>query len=333
MKLESVRELKAALFESVVVPMATSMTVRSAGLRAQPMEGLAPTPPTVALGATRGARGEWALAVRLQKRALETSPQVETIRKRARGEVDVRYIGQVTKRAGLPWHQKRCRPLKIGCSIGHFKITAGTLGGFVRSRGDGAVLMLSNNHVFANEGKARKGDAILQPGSFDGGENPRDRVGELLRFVRLNRTRPNLADAAVATIDPAVKFDSRTLTGIGTLTGPGDAALLEDGAVRKVGRTTGVTAGRVSAFELDGVIVEFGLGFLRFDDQVEIESDGSGPFSQGGDSGSLIVDAEARAVGLLFAGSELGGSNGLGLTFANPLRAVLDALKVDLFLA
>ena len=56
-------------------------------------------------------------------------------------------------------------------------------------------------------------------------------------------------------------------------------------------------------------------------------------FSQGGDSGSLIVDADRRAVGLLFAGSDQGGSNGKGLTYANPLRAVLEALKVDLFLA
>ena len=39
-----------------------------------------------------------------------------------------------------------------------------------------------------------------------------------------------------------------------------------------------------------------------------------------------------RGIGLLFAGGDQGGSNGLGLTFANPLRAVLDALKVELVL-
>jgi hypothetical protein len=65
--------------------------------------------------------------------------------------------------------------------------------------------------------------------------------------------------------------------------------------------------------------------------QIEIETTDSGPFSQGGDIGSLIVDADRRAVALLFAGSDLGGSNGLGLTFANPIREVLDALKADLF--
>ena len=53
------------------------------------------------------------------------------------------------------------------------------------------------------------------------------------------------------------------------------------------------------------------------------------PFG-GGDSGSLIVDREMRAVALLFAGGETGGTNGLGLTFANPIGAVLSALKAAL---
>ena len=78
----------------------------------------------------------------------------------------------MTKRAALPWYQKMTRPLRIGASIGHFKITAGTLGAFVRSRDDGSVLILSNNHVLANENKAKKGDHILQPGDFDGGQDP-----------------------------------------------------------------------------------------------------------------------------------------------------------------
>lgn len=56
----------------------------------------------------------------------------------------------------------------------------------------------------------------------------------------------------------------------------------------------------------------------------------SAPFSDSGDSGSLIVDDDRLAIGLLFAGGDEGGRNGKGLTYANPLRAVLDALQVDL---
>jgi hypothetical protein len=333
MQLDSARDLKAGLHESLIVPMATSVLLRSAGLRAQPTTGLAATPPTMALGVVHKGKNNFALAVRVQKRGLENSPQVETIRKKAKGEVDVRYIGQVTKRAALPWYQTITRPLRIGGSIGHFKITAGTLGGFVRSRDDGSVLILSNNHVLASENRARKGDHILQPGHFDGGEDPGQKAGELLRFIKLKKAGANLVDGAVASIDGGIEFDHRTLTGLGKLTGLGDPVLAEDDAVGKVGRTTGTTKGRVTAFELDNVVIEYDLGLLKFDNQVEVEGADSGPFSQGGDSGSLIVDAGHRAVALLFAGSDQGGSDGKGLTFANPIRLVLDALKVDLYFA
>src|SRR4051812_38900168 len=108
MRLYSVRELKASLQESVIVPMATSRAVRVAGLRAQPMAGLAATPPTMALGVTRGkVNDDFTLAVRVQKRGLEDSPQLETIRKRAKGEVDVRFIGLAAKRVSVPWYQAK----------------------------------------------------------------------------------------------------------------------------------------------------------------------------------------------------------------------------------
>jgi hypothetical protein len=331
MQLDSARELKSALQQSLIEPMATSLVVRSAGLAAQPTSALAATPPTMALGVIGNGKNDFGLAVRVQKRGLENSPQVATIRKKAKGEVDVRYIGQVIKRAAPPWHQNRTRPLRIGASIGHFKITAGTLGGFVRSRDNGSILMLSNNHVLAHENKARKGDHVLQPGAFDGGGDPEDKVGELLRFVRLKKARANLVDGAVASIDQGIEFDHGTLTGLGRLSGVGDAVLANYDQIGKVGRTTGATTGRVSAFELDNVVVQYDLGALRFDGQVEIEGTESGSFSRGGDSGALIVDADCRAVAMLFAGSDQGGSDGHGLTFANPIRAVLDALKVDLF--
>jgi hypothetical protein len=52
--------------------------------------------------------------------------------------------------------------------------------------------------------------------------------------------------------------------------------------------------------------------------------------SDAGDSGSLIVDDQMLAAALLFAGGDHGGSNGKGLTYANPIAAVLKALKVKL---
>ena len=116
----------------------------------------------------------------------------------------------------------------------------------------------------------------------------------------------------------------------GSLEGLGPEFLDEGTGVRKMGRTTGETKGRVTAFELDNVVVEYDIGNIRFDDQVEIEGADTKAFSDGGDSGSLIVDNDNLGVALLFAGGDSGGSNGMGLTYANPLRTVLDALKIDL---
>jgi hypothetical protein len=78
------------------------------------------------------------------------------------------------------------------------------------------------------------------------------------------------------------------------------------------------------------VVVGYDIGNLRFDDQIEIEGAGTAAFSDGGDSGSLIFSADNLGIALLFAGGDSGGSNGRGLTYANPLGSVLDALTVDL---
>ena len=138
---------------------------------------------------------------------------------------------------------------------------------------------------------------------------------------------------SVPCFDPAagVKFNNRAIRGLGNLSGLGSEFLDTGTEVAKLGRTTGLTRGRVTAFELDNVVVGFDIGNLRFDNQIEIEGASTAPFSQGGDSGSLIFSSQAReAVALLFAGSDQGGSNGKGLTFANPMGVVLEQLKAEL---
>ncbi|MFN8527568.1 MAG: hypothetical protein U0670_03040 [Anaerolineae bacterium] len=75
-----------------------------------------------------------------------------------------------------------------GVSIGHYKITAGTLGTLVKDRRTGDALILSNNHVLANSNDGVIGDAVLQPGPLDGGKQPADVVAHLERFVRLRYT-------------------------------------------------------------------------------------------------------------------------------------------------
>ena len=232
--------------------------------------------------------------------------------------------------ATVPWQQGRTRPLLIGASIGHYRITAGTLGGFVVLRRGGQVRALSNNHVLADEDRGRKGDAILQPGAYDGGLPTKDRVGSLAQAVKLKPRGVNRVDAALCTVDGAVGYDPRTLRDVGTLRGLSQTPIEETLSVEKLGRTTGHTRGRVTAFELDNVVVAYDTGNLRFDDQIEVEGVDTA-FSQGGDSGSLVFTADGRgALGLLFAGSDQGGSGGTGLTYVNALARVLSQLKADI---
>lgn len=329
MNIDSVRSLKRALVETHLEPMTHAAgKVSALAVSARPTRDLTPFRRTVALGVAPGKSGkDFRLAVRIQSRGMEGSPELERIRKAARGEVEERYVGRIFKRAASL--RTRRRPLVIGSSIGHFRITAGTLGCFVSTK-SGGRRVLSNNHVLADENGGKKGDAVIQPGDFDGGTRPSDTIGALDRFVRLKKTAPNLVDAALATIRAGIAADETTLDDLGPLQGTSTAPPSAGMEVHKIGRTTGTTSGRVTAFELDNVIVTYDLGDLRFDGQLEIEGAGSGPFSRGGDSGSLVVDAGFDAVALLFAGGDSGGSNGKGLTYANPIGAVFDALRVTL---
>ena len=127
-----------------------------------------------------------------------------------------------------------------------------------------------------------------------------------------------------------IEFVPGQIEGVGTLTGVATAPLHTGDQVSKAGRTTGTTAGRITAIEIDNLVVGYEIGDLRFDNQIEVEGTGNLPFSRGGDSGSLVVNRDRKAVGLLFAGSDTGGTNRRGLTFLNPIADVLNALNINL---
>lgn len=331
MDIQSVRDLKQEIANDVVPRGVAS--IRAAGgfsITTFAIDRMSKAEPLLALGVAPGRKhGDVRLAVRLQRRSLEGSKLVEDIRRRAANEIEVRFVGRIAKHA-TPWYRSRLRPLQPGGSIGHYKITAGTIGAFGTEKKSGRTVILSNNHVLANENAARPGDTILQPGDYDRGKRPKDVVAKLAKWVKIDPNRANLVDAAIAAVQTAIAIDPLTYRGVGKLAGARINPLLPGMAVAKVGRTTGPTQGRISAIEVDDVVVEYDVGDVSFDNQIEIESTGAGAFSAGGDSGSLILDEEFRACGLLFAGSETGGSNGRGLTYANPIAVVLKKLAIEL---
>ncbi|MFA0766732.1 MAG: hypothetical protein OXFUSZZB_000060, partial [Candidatus Fervidibacter sp.] len=216
-------------------------------------------------------------------------------------------------------HRRLSRPVPRGVSVGHFHITAGTLGYLVQDS-KGRWFVLSNNHVLADNNEGKVGDPILQPGPFDGGKNtPSYRIAQLSAFVPIHFDgRANSVDAAIAETD--ADQVQPVLCSIGQVEGIG--AFRQGLLVQKHGRTTGRTQGLIVGTH-ETIWVDYDGKVARFDRQLSIAG-GRTPFSDGGDSGSLIVDLQRRAIGLLFAGSDTE-------TYANPIRPVLRAFKVRLF--
>ncbi|MFE6968569.1 hypothetical protein [Isoptericola sp. NPDC057653] len=296
--------------------------------------------PTLSLGLAPQGEGAFAIAVRYRLGVPTARSFVRRLAAEAGDSVDVRRTGRirtlgaqtrppvVTARA--LGETDRVRPLRPGASIAHVDVTAGTLGAFVvkgDGSGDGARYVLSNYHVLAGSPSAQVGDVVVQPGPADGGRAPQDRVGTLAQVVPLTPGQPATVDAALALLDDGIGTDPTYPVGAVTTT----AVAAGGEAVAKIGRTTALTQGRVTAIEMDDVVVGYGeeLGALSFDDQIEVEGVG-GAFSRGGDSGSLVYREDGVALGLLFAGSETGGADGTGLTYCNPVDAVLQALGVTL---
>ena len=92
------------------------------------------------------------------------------------------------------------RPVPIGVSTGYPSITAGTIGCRVT---DGTnVYALSNNHVYAATNAASIGDAVIQPGTYDGGLSPADDIGTLADF------EPILFDGSDNVIGGAIALSS-----------------------------------------------------------------------------------------------------------------------------
>lgn len=296
--------------------------------------------------------GDYALVVMVERKLpLAALAPNAVLPKNVSGvNVDVVEVGVLH---ALQTRTGRWRPAPGGVSLGHYKITAGTLGAVVRDRSSGARLILSNNHVIANSNDAQAGDLILQPGPIDGGSASEDAFATLERFCpidfgtepgscevadtyarlgntlagwlgsshRVNslKTDPqavNLVDAAVAKPDDENELLDEIID-IGVVSGTTSGYL--GMSVRKSGRTTSFTTGQIN---LINATVEINYGGDRkanFENQMV-----TGPMSQGGDSGSLVVAGDSQqAVGLLFAGSTQS-------TIFNPIQAVMDCLEIEI---
>ena len=231
---------------------------------------------------------------------------------------DVIEVGHIKKQS----YRGRVRPIRPGFSISHPNVTAGTLGGIFLDK-DNEYVILSNNHVIADENRAKIGDIILQPASSDSfGDTAFSGWGEpisnlpyfasLKDVTRLEKAG-NRHDSAIAKIHPS--FIANDLVSLNypdidlPLSGIGDPAVGQE--VQKFGRTTGRTKGKIMGVKAS-FSVAYDFGSAKFEDCIVCTN-----MSAGGDSGSVICDNNMQAVGLLFAGSPK-------VTIASPIKNVVD---------
>ncbi|MDQ1613995.1 MAG: hypothetical protein QOG00_3926 [Pyrinomonadaceae bacterium] len=223
-----------------------------------------------------------------------------------------------------PDPRSRLLPAAPGCSVGFRPPPgqppmAGTFGALVRRAQ--RHFILSNNHILADENQLGQNAPTFQPGFLDAGSPPNNApIAALSAFSQLQTNGFNFVDCAISEVaDPSLVTNSILRIGPPT----GTTAARDKMPVHKFGRTTGYRVGFVDSTAMD-VRVTYGIGTLRFRNQIIIKGLNGQQFSTNGDSGALVVEhGTNRATGLLIAGSTTH-------TIANHIADVLQALNVRL---
>jgi hypothetical protein len=252
---------------------------------------------------------------------------IAEICRRALGEIDLSPIVNVVTSGNDEWLPTDKAPiLRMGVSVGHHRHGTGSLGFFARRQSDGVEGFVSCNHVIALSDDGCDGDEVLCPGVLDGGESPQDVAGYLDgAYPRLHDDLVRV-DCAFAQLASNVQYEHSFAAAFDNLAAPAVRPKC-DPMVQKIGRSTSHTYGRVSAVDVDYVDVDHIFGKVNLSGQIEIESADDTQFSRPGDSGSLIIDEDARPIGLLYA-SDYASRR----AYANPIADVLEALDVDILL-
>ncbi|MBP2497792.1 hypothetical protein ABID82_003997 [Methylobacterium sp. PvP062] len=212
---------------------------------------------------------------------------------------------------------------------------AGSLGCLVQD-GAGTLFGLSNNHVTGGCNHMEDGMPILSPAPFDASPDRSHPVPETLgrhtRSIPILSGDPRIIPAQLhdAAIFEVVNPDRVTsMHGDGAYDTPTQIMMPIAGVrVMKVGRTTGLTRGQVIGVLSAPVPIPYNAdrfkALVYIGGALAIMGDGGQPFSQAGDSGSLVVTEDGQhAVGLIAAGTS-------NLSFCMPLEQTLKTLGVNL---
>ena len=212
-----------------------------------------------------------------------------------------------TQKSGSGTFTSRYRPIQGGASISNANVCnvsddvcyTGTLAGFPIDNSGNPVL-LSNNHVIAVDFSkpdfytGKRGDPIIQPGFRDGGNSDTDAIASLENWIRLMMDgSENLVDCGYAVINEDIVVGDPNLCG--AVTGKKSVDPVVGMAVKKAGRTTGCTTGKITGVNVSGN-VRYSTGTAHFIDQIKTSLN-----LNSGDSGSLILTDQDEPVALLFS--------------------------------
>ncbi|MES2987038.1 MAG: hypothetical protein V4808_03945 [Pseudomonadota bacterium] len=222
-------------------------------------------------------------------------------------------------------------------SVGN-SVSAGTLGCIVQDAA-GQLYGLTNNHVTGGCGYSEVDVPIVAPGLLDvrpGSHNPftlghHAVVASWITGIPDNIDATGNIDAAMFKLHDPTLISSMQRGAFDTPTAL--AAPATGIAVRKAGRTTGVTSGTILGksvgFEPVSMEVPAFRGVVYFHEVLVAQGNLGQPFADRGDSGSLVTTTDAngnlQAVGLVYAVSA-----DKALTFIIPIERILNSFNVTL---
>jgi hypothetical protein len=239
------------------------------------------------------------------------------------------------------------KPARPGSAIGTKSPLVGTLGCLVMARrgdlGELKLCILSNLHVLAmdqnavvqprpnsdDEAAASSLYSVFQP---YGTAVDKRKIGALIDFI--DPTLGSGGDLPTTSADAAIAWTSfeETAPERGTFrvaAKPDFEPTMHQGVI-KMGFKTGLKSGTITGLHADQQVRYNQSGppiFGHITDGIII-SGSAGPFSNHGDSGSIIVDSSThKPVALLVGGPETGET-----TIANPIKYIWDGLKIETFL-
>ena len=228
-----------------------------------------------------------------------------------------------------------------GISIGHFRGSAGTLGGFVRisSKKEMWTGIIGSSHVLSMINSGQKGEDIIQPGWPDGPRVFDNRIGTLENYtylVHYQQKGDALNTEDIAVIRPLAedrlpisnlvtnpKDQKKKINLKGCL--PSKELFKQLGeSVYKVGRSSGFTEGILDVTNVPQYSVQLPNGRLYiFSDVAAVKNISRRPFSEPGDSGSIVYTSEGKAIGTVLGASSTH-------SFVVPLSTSLEAVKAEL---